>query len=73
MADYLSSRGEGGAPFFLVKVIESRSISDEVAATLDVAHQSPQLILVRDRKACWDASHGAIDGRSIEAALDPTD
>jgi len=60
-----------GAPAcWLVRVIESRPVSNEIAATLGVTHQSPQLLLVRDREAVWNASHNAIAGDAIAAALE---
>lgn len=53
----------------MVKVIESRPVSNAIAEALKVQHQSPQMILVKGGKAVWDASHGAITGDSIEGAL----
>lgn len=62
--------GEGEAPeFYLVKVIESRPVSGEVAKRIGLTHQSPQLILVKDRSAVWSASHYEITGEAIRSAL----
>ncbi|MCC6142484.1 MAG: bacillithiol system redox-active protein YtxJ [Candidatus Hydrogenedentes bacterium] len=66
---YIEQAGENAPAFYLVKVIESRPVSNEIAQRLGVTHQSPQLILVRDGKRVWDRSHGAIDAASIDAAL----
>lgn len=55
-------------PIYLVKVIESRPVSNAIAARLGVAHQSPQAILLRDGQAAWDASHGAITAASLQRA-----
>lgn len=68
VSDYLAQR-EGGPPFYLVKVIESRPLSNALAAALNVPHQSPQLLLVKDRKSVWNASHGSITGQAIQNAL----
>ena len=54
----------------MVKVIESRPVSNAIAEALDVAHQSPQLILLRGRKALWSASHYDISAENIARALD---
>lgn len=69
VGDYLDKAGDDAATIYLVKVIESRPVSNQIAADVGVEHQSPQMILVREGRACWDASHGAIGGRAIEGAL----
>jgi bacillithiol system protein YtxJ len=61
--------GETAPPVYFVKVIESRDLSNEIAAHLGVAHQSPQVILVRDGFALWNASHGGVGGLALDAAL----
>ena len=67
---YLSDRILDEPPFVLVKVIEARPLSNAIASALDVQHQSPQLILVWDGKAQWDASHHWITAESIEEAVE---
>jgi len=54
---------------FFVKVRESRPVSNEIAEELGVVHQSPQIILVKDEEAKWDASHMKITVDSIKEAL----
>lgn len=54
---------EVAAPFFL-DLIAYREISNEIAARYEVVHQSPQLILIKNRKAVYNDSH---DGISVEA------
>ncbi|MBI2873468.1 MAG: bacillithiol system redox-active protein YtxJ [Firmicutes bacterium] len=51
---------EDGLAFSLVKVIESRPVSNEIAARLTVRHESPQVILVQDGRAVWNESHHRI-------------
>ena len=70
VVQYLENRETGDSPFYLIKVIESRPVSNALAEELGVKHQSPQLILIRDGKAVWDASHGAISAQAIEQALE---
>lgn len=69
VARHVASAGESGPRFHLVKVIESRTVSNAVAETLGVEHKSPQLILVKERKAVWEASHYGINGERIEEAV----
>ncbi|MFQ5511137.1 MAG: bacillithiol system redox-active protein YtxJ [Candidatus Krumholzibacteriia bacterium] len=69
LAAYLDSAGDGGPPFYMVQVLESRAVSDAVAERLGVTHQSPQLILVKGRRVVWNASHGGITRDAIREAL----
>lgn len=69
VAQYLEAAGSDSPPFFLVKVIESRPLSNAMTRELGVQHASPQLILLRDGRPRWDASHGAITAEAIEDAL----
>ena len=54
---------------YLVKVIESRAVSNAIADQVGVRHQSPQLILVKDGEAVWDASHHTITGAAMVEAI----
>lgn len=53
---------------FLLHVVESRELSNQVAKRLKVEHQSPQLILVHNGTAIWTTSHNAIAVSAIETA-----
>ncbi len=55
----------------IVKVDVSRQhdLSREIERRTGIRHESPQLILIRDGSAVWDASHSSIDRKSIERAL----
>jgi bacillithiol system protein YtxJ len=46
--------------FYLLDVIGSRPLSQQVAETLGVWHESPQVIVIRNGKAVYDESHIAI-------------
>lgn len=67
--EYVMGAGDDAPPIVVVKVIESRKLSNAIASGLGVTHQSPQMILVKDRKAQWDASHHMITPDSIREAL----
>src|SRR4051812_17738310 len=45
---------------YLVKVIENRSVSNEIQNDLGVRHESPQAFLVANGQAIWNASHRKI-------------
>ncbi len=46
--------------FYYLDLLNYRSISSEIADRFGVVHQSPQLILIKDKKAILDASHNRI-------------
>ncbi len=66
---YVSSAPPGSPPVYLIKVIESRPVSNAVAERLGVNHQSPQLILVAGGRAVWSSSHLAITPEAIAQAV----
>jgi len=57
------------ALYRLIVIQHARSISNAVAADLGVEHESPQVIIVRDGKAIWNASHDAITETNVRKAM----
>nr|WP_297332495.1 bacillithiol system redox-active protein YtxJ [Flavobacterium sp.] len=55
-------------PYFL-DLLEHRDISNVIAATFGVTHQSPQVVLIKDGKAVYDASHSDIEAEDIKSRL----
>ena len=55
-------------PYFL-DLIEFRNVSNEIANRFDVVHQSPQIILIQDGKAIYNASHSDIDAKDLKEKL----
>jgi bacillithiol system protein YtxJ len=51
---------------YFLDLIEYRSISNEIASRFGVIHQSPQMIVLKNGKAVYDASHESIDAKSLE-------
>jgi bacillithiol system protein YtxJ len=47
-------------------LITYRDISNKIAADLDVMHQSPQILIVKDGKCTYQASHSQIDVADIK-------
>ena len=47
-------------PYFL-DLLEHRNLSNEMASRLDVQHQSPQMIVIKDGIAVYNASHESIN------------
>ena len=50
---------------FLLDLIEYRNISNEIASRFGVQHQSPQIILISDGKAVYNASHESIEAAKL--------
>lgn len=60
----------GEAPkMYFVKVIETRDVSDALAMKLEVIHESPQILLVQNKKLLWDTSHNDITVRNIRKGM----
>ena len=66
---YIEKAGATSPAFHLVKVIESRPLSNAIAEALGVEHKSPQLILIKDGQAAWSASHYGINAENIAGAV----
>ncbi len=67
--EYLQMAGDEAPPVYYVLVIESRPVSNAIAERFGITHQSPQVILIKNQRAVWHASHGAIDGSAMTRAL----
>lgn len=52
-----------------VKVIESRPVSKQIAEDTGIPHQSPQAILLINRKAVWSASHYEITAKALQQSI----
>lgn len=55
--------------FYYLDLLSYRPISNLIAEKLNVIHQSPQVILIKDGKAIYDTSHHAIDAEAVNSAL----
>lgn len=54
---------------YLVDVVNDRLYSMEVKESLQVQHESPQLIIVYKEKAVFNTSHESIDGADTDKLL----
>ena len=54
----------------LLEIQAAPEISREVEKLTGVRHESPQVILLRDGKAVWDASHFDVNAASVSLALE---
>ncbi|SDM40961.1 bacillithiol system protein YtxJ [Psychrobacillus sp. OK028] len=51
---------------YLVKVIQHRPVSNEIASDLGIQHESPQAFVIANGKAVWNASHWKITKKELE-------
>ncbi len=69
--DFADEDASSPPPLFTqVLVIENRDLSNEVESRLEVTHESPQLLLLRDGKVVWHDAHFSISEKSIQSALE---
>ena len=55
--------------FLHLDLLKYRDVSDTIEEILAVRHQSPQVILVKNKKACWSISHSNISMASLNQAV----
>jgi bacillithiol system protein YtxJ len=63
------TRSAGDIACGLVLVIEDRSLSNAISQRLELRHESPQAIVVKNGRVTWHASHWSITADSLLEAL----
>lgn len=67
---YLNGSPRDDIEYVLVKVIESRPVSNRIAEDTGVKHESPQIMFIdKDRSVVWNTSHWAITVEHMTAVL----
>ncbi|WP_106524696.1 bacillithiol system redox-active protein YtxJ [Taibaiella chishuiensis] len=59
----------GKADFYYLDLLALRPVSNLIAQELQVTHQSPQIIVVKNGQATYTSSHHAIDAADIARHL----
>ncbi|MGB0934355.1 MAG: bacillithiol system redox-active protein YtxJ [Lishizhenia sp.] len=60
---------ENNCTIYYLDLIQYRALSNALADTLNVQHQSPQAILVNNKLVTYHASHSSIDVTAIKDRL----
>ncbi len=60
---------EGSVTPYYLDLLNHRDISNEIATRFQVYHQSPQLLLIKEGKSIYDASHSDIDAVELKERL----
>lgn len=61
----LERQGAIKESMYILIVQNAREISDQVAEDLGVEHETPQVIVIRDKEAAYHESHNAIDADTL--------
>lgn len=69
---YLNRSADEDVAHFLVLVVEARPVSNAIAESLALKHESPQAILIHQRKPVWHTSHWRITESSLRENLAKT-
>ncbi len=56
-------------PYYL-DLLSFRPVSNSIAASFDVEHQSPQVLIIKNGESVYSKSHFDIDYQSIKANLE---
>lgn len=56
--------------FYYLDLLSYREVSNAVASRLGVAHESPQLLLLKDAKVVYHESHGNISAQRLRELLE---
>ncbi len=57
----------------LIEVQRARNLSKEIEQKTGVAHESPQVLVLRNGKAVWDASHWKVKADAVREAVNNAD
>ena len=67
---YLADKPREDIEYVLVKVIESRLVSNRIAEDTGVKHESPQIMYLEQGDVVWNTSHWAVTVEHMKAVLD---
>ena len=60
---------DANVDYSLITVQTARPVSNDVEAKLQIMHESPQAILIRNGKAVWHTSHRKITKAALTEAI----
>lgn len=53
------------ADMHMINVVEERELSNVVAEKLNIRHESPQVLVLKNRQVIWSGSHWNVKGREV--------
>ena len=67
---HLDEQRRHDTDYAVVTVQTHREVSNAVTARLGVRHETPQALLIRDRRVVWSASHFRVTADAMARALE---
>lgn len=58
------------ADIYVLRIQSARALSNEIERRFRVRHESPQILLIRDGKVVWSATHYRVTAAAITAAVE---
>ena len=55
--------------YAMVTVQTHRAVSNAIAQSFGVRHETPQALLIKDRRVVWSASHFRVTAAAVDHAL----
>ena len=52
--------------WYLLDLLNHRDLSNEIASRFNIVHQSPQIVVIRNGKAVFNASHDSISAEDLK-------
>ncbi|WP_163581658.1 bacillithiol system redox-active protein YtxJ [Gracilibacillus saliphilus] len=65
--EYEKYSEKSNCPLFRLHVQHARELSNYIADTYQIKHESPQVIKIADREPTWNTSHSDITVSSLES------
>lgn len=66
----MNSISQEECDIYYLDLLQFRSISNTIAERYSVTHESPQIILIKNGKCVFNASHGEVSiGRALEETI----
>lgn len=56
--------------WYVVRIQDARTVSNALATRTGIRHESPQVLILRDGRTTWHASHWDITAATVVAAID---
>lgn len=60
---------DGGLPVYYLDLIRYRPVSDHIAFSLGVQHESPQILLINNGSCVYSVSHSAINAHELRLQI----
>lgn len=67
---YLNDNLNPNIDYTMVKVRETRPVSNKIEADLEVKHESPQIIYIKDKQKYWSATHWSVTKAYMKAVIE---